>query len=83
MTHMTTEHRETLNQVVRDGMDKMYSEGFEMAKLRVRSYLIERATWLDREMRNGGNLEYLRLKYEECRYISQVVEEMTPAPPTR
>lgn len=41
----------------------------------VLSYLTERATWLDREMRNGGNLEHLRTRYEECRYIAKCIED--------
>jgi hypothetical protein len=41
----------------------------------VLSFLDERAGWIDREMRNGGNLEYLRLKYEECRYIAQCIRD--------
>jgi hypothetical protein len=41
----------------------------------VLNFLNERGTWLDREMRNGGNQEYLRLKYEECRYIAQCIRD--------
>jgi len=39
------------------------------------TYLKERAEWLDREMRNGGNVEYLARRYEECRYIASCIED--------
>ncbi len=42
----------------------------------VLAYLEERAQWLDREMRHGGSLEYIKLKYEECRYIQSSIRLM-------
>lgn len=41
----------------------------------VLEYLDERAQWIDREMRNGGNLEHLRVRYEECRYIASCIRD--------
>jgi len=41
----------------------------------VLSFLDERAAWIDREMRNGGNPDYLGLKYQECRYIAQCIRD--------
>jgi hypothetical protein len=42
---------------------------------RVLDFLDERAQWIDSEMRHGGNVEYLRLKYEECRYIASCIRD--------
>jgi hypothetical protein len=42
---------------------------------RVLEYLDERAQWIDREMRNGGNLNFLRPRYEECRYVAASIRD--------
>lgn len=41
----------------------------------VLAFLDERAEWLNREIRNGGDLDYLRIKYDECRYIAGCIRD--------
>lgn len=77
---MSTEQAEALKQTVRDGMDKMYAEGFEMAKLRVRHYLQERVQWLKREAHSGGDFKHLITRAEESAYVASVIDEMTVPP---
>jgi hypothetical protein len=69
-----------INQAISDGMDQAVEQGFEIAKLRVQHYLIERADWLRREWQNGGDWNYLHIKEDDCRYIATVVAEMKMAP---
>lgn len=77
---MSTEHTEAIKRTIHNGMDKMYAEGFEIAKLRVLSYLLERVEWLKKEAHSGGNFSHLIARVEESSYIAKVIEEMTPPP---
>jgi hypothetical protein len=77
---MSTEQKSEIAKVVSDGMDKMYAEGFEMAKLRVQNYLLERVQWLKKEAHQGGDFKHLIARADESTYIAKVVSEMTPPP---
>lgn len=41
----------------------------------VLAYLKERAEWLRREWRNGGNFAHLSPREDECRYIAKCIED--------
>lgn len=69
-----------IKDIVSDGMDKAVEQGFEIAKLRVQRYLIERAEWLRREWLRGGDRPVLQAKEDDCRYIASVIAEMKYVP---
>lgn len=69
---MSTAEKE-IKDVVRDGMDKMYAEGFELAKIRARTLIAARVAWLMKEAHAGGNWEYLKNKADEAAYMGEKI----------
>lgn len=69
-----------INQVISDGMDKMYAEGFEMAKVRARKVIADRVAWLMKEAHAGGNWEYLKNKADEAAYMGEKIAALTLEP---
>lgn len=69
---MSTAEKE-IKDIVGDGMDKMYSEGFELAKIRARTLIAERVAWLMKEAHAGGNWEYLKNKADEAAYMGEKI----------
>jgi hypothetical protein len=47
------------------------------------TYLDTRAKWLEKEMRNGGNLEHLGARYAECKYIASMIPLYVPGSPAQ